>query len=127
MDSPSAIRLSTECSRSLSRSSRRFEGPLDNSFAMTAGSKAVMSAHILVKRRGSSQFQRFSEAFGTISDSKFTRVTLREGDEVILSSAGGGGYGPPGERPHEHVLEDVREGFVSPQGARDGYGVEVDG
>jgi N-methylhydantoinase B len=54
-------------------------------------------------------------------------VTLREGDEVILASAGGGGYGPPGERPLEHVLEDVREGFVSPQAAQDGYGVEVDG
>ena len=86
-----------------------------------------MSAHILVKRRGNSEFQRFSEAFGTVSDSKFTRVALREGDEVILASAGGGGYGPPGERPREHVLEDVREGFVSPPAARDEYGVEVDG
>ena len=86
-----------------------------------------MSAHILVKRCGDSRFRRFSEAFGTVSDSKFTRVTLREGDEVILASAGGGGYGSPGERPREQVLEDVREGFVSPQAARDGYGVQVDG
>ena len=86
-----------------------------------------MSAHILVKRRGESRFRRFSEAFGTISDSKFTRVTLREGDEVILASAGGGGYGPPGARPREQVLEDVREGFVSSEAARDAYGVEVDG
>jgi N-methylhydantoinase B len=83
-----------------------------------------MSAHILVKRRGDTRFLRFSEAFGTVSDSKFTRVTLHEGDEVILSSAGGGGYGPTRERPRDHVREDVREGFVSPEAARDLYGLE---
>jgi N-methylhydantoinase B/oxoprolinase/acetone carboxylase alpha subunit len=76
-----------------------------------------MSAHILVKRRGHNEFQRFSEAFGTVSDSKFTRVTLREGDEVILASAGGGGYGNPLERPREQILEDISEGFVSRQAA----------
>jgi N-methylhydantoinase B len=83
-----------------------------------------MSAHILVKRPGDSRFLRFSEAFGTVSDSKFTRVTLHEGDEVILSSAGGGGYGPARERPWEQVREDVREGFVSPEAARELYGLE---
>jgi N-methylhydantoinase B len=80
-----------------------------------------MSAHILVKRRGQDTFQRFSEAFGTLSDSKFTRVTLREGDEVLLASAGGGGYGDPLERSRDDVLEDVREGFVSRQAAEQFY------
>ncbi len=80
-----------------------------------------MSAHILVKRRGQDKFQRFSEAFGTLSDSKFTRVTLREGDEVLLASAGGGGYGDPLERSRDDVLEDVREGFVSRQAAEQFY------
>jgi N-methylhydantoinase B/oxoprolinase/acetone carboxylase alpha subunit len=80
-----------------------------------------MSAHILVKRRGQDKFQRFSEAFGTLSDSKFTRVTLREGDEVLLASAGGGGYGDPLERSRDDVLEDVREGFVSRQAAERFY------
>jgi N-methylhydantoinase B len=85
-----------------------------------------MSASILVKRRGEARFQRFSEAFGTISDSKFTRVTLHEGDEIILSSAGGGGYGSPLDRPRDQVREDVREGFVSPEAAQKFYGLKGD-
>jgi N-methylhydantoinase B/oxoprolinase/acetone carboxylase alpha subunit len=80
------------------------------------------SAHILVKKRGEQAFQRFSEAFSTISDSKFTRVTLREGDEVILASAGGGGFGDPEERPREMLLEDIREGFVTRDAASRFYG-----
>jgi N-methylhydantoinase B len=83
-----------------------------------------MSAHILVKRQGDSEFRRFSVAFGTVSDSKFTRVTLRQGDEVILASAGGGGYGPPRERPRDEVLMDVAEGFISERAARELYGLE---
>ena len=82
-----------------------------------------MSAHILVKRKGQPAFQRFSEAFGTISDSKFTRVTLRAGDEIILASAGGGGYGPPHERPREQIIEDLEEGFVSREAAQRFYGL----
>ena len=82
-----------------------------------------MSAQILVKKKGQVAFQRFSEAFGTISDSKFTRVTLREGDEVILASAGGGGYGAAHDRPREQVMEDVDEGFVSREAARQFYGM----
>jgi N-methylhydantoinase B len=82
-----------------------------------------MSAHILVKRKGQAAFQRFSEAFGTISDSKFTRVTLRDGDEIILASAGGGGYGPPHDRPRERIIEDLEEGFVSREAAQRFYGL----
>ncbi len=82
-----------------------------------------MSAHILVKRKGQAAFQRFSEAFGTISDSKFTRVTLRAGDEIILASAGGGGYGPPHDRPRERIIEDLEEGFVSRKAAERFYGL----
>jgi N-methylhydantoinase B/oxoprolinase/acetone carboxylase alpha subunit len=43
-----------------------------------------------------------------VSDSKFTRVTLHEGDEIVLSSAGGGGYVTARERPRAQVREDVR-------------------
>lgn len=41
-------------------------------------------------------------------------------------AGGGGGYGDPFERPVEHVLEDVRNGLVSLQAARDDYGVAID-
>ncbi|MDP6930017.1 MAG: hydantoinase B/oxoprolinase family protein [Planctomycetota bacterium] len=38
-------------------------------------------------------------------------------------AGGGGGYGPPHNRPAEKVLEEVRNGIVSVEAARDHYGV----
>nr|MBA3414350.1 hydantoinase B/oxoprolinase family protein [Chloroflexia bacterium] len=82
------------------------------------------SSGIFIKRRGDDQFRRFSEVFGTVSDSKFTRVVVTEGDLIVLNSAGGGGYGPPAERPLDLVAEDVRQGFVSAAAAARDYGYE---
>ncbi len=50
---------------------------------------------------------------------------LRAGDTVILQSAGGGGYGDPLNRPPEQVAEDVREGYVTADHAREMYGVAL--
>ncbi len=50
---------------------------------------------------------------------------LRAGDVVIVSTAGGGGYGPPWEREIERVLDDVALGYVSVEAARDEYGVAL--
>lgn len=77
---------------------------------------------ILVKKKGDTQFRTFSEAFGTVSDSKFTRIVLKEGDEVMLQSPGGGGYGSPAERSLEAIEEDIRQGFISLEAARQVYG-----
>ena len=74
------------------------------------------SSGIFIQRAGDDQFRRFSEVFGTVSDSKFTRVVVTEGDRIRLESAGGGGFGDPTERPRELVAEDVRQGFVSRRG-----------
>jgi len=45
---------------------------------------------------------------------------------VTVELPGGGGYGPPGARDPQRVLEDVREGYVSIERARDEYGVLID-
>jgi N-methylhydantoinase B len=60
--------------------------------------------------------------FGTVSPSKFTNILLREGDEVLIDSPGGGGWGDPAERDPERLEEDVQQGFVSERAARDLYG-----
>ena len=52
---------------------------------------------------------------------------IREGESVVLQSAGGGGYGDPLERTPAQVAADVEEGFVSPRAARLLYGVVLDG
>jgi N-methylhydantoinase B/oxoprolinase/acetone carboxylase alpha subunit len=81
----------------------------------------------LVKRAGDDRFRTFSEAFGTVSDTKFSNVRLRRGDLVMLHSPSGGGYGPPWERPPEKVAEDVRNRFVSRESAERDYGVVLAG
>ena len=82
---------------------------------------------IRVKRRGDTEFRTFSEVFGTDSPSKFTNVTLEPGDEVLIDSPGGGGYGDPGERDRDLVERDVHQGFVSAKRARELYGLPGEG
>ncbi|HEX7006126.1 MAG TPA: hydantoinase B/oxoprolinase family protein [Alphaproteobacteria bacterium] len=57
--------------------------------------------------------------------SKIVGVKIRRGQRVRIESPGGGGYGPPRERAPEAVAEDVRLGYVTPEGARSAYGVVV--
>jgi N-methylhydantoinase B len=47
------------------------------------------------------------------------------GDRLIIELAGGGGLGSPLERPADLVLDDVKNGLVSRDRARDVYRVEV--
>ena len=79
-------------------------------YGLDGGSKGGAAA-ILVKRAGDGAFRTFSEVFGTVSPSKFTNIVLTEGDEVLIASPGGGGYGEARERDRERVAEDVRAGL----------------
>lgn len=54
------------------------------------------------------------------------RYTLAPGASIRTLEAGGGGFGPPERRPVEKVLDDVRRGYVTLEGARRDYGVLVD-
>jgi len=49
--------------------------------------------------------------------------SLKKGDLVRIITPGGGGWGNPLQRPIERVLEDVLDGFISAQSAKDEYGV----
>ena len=79
------------------------------------------TAGVYVKRKGEGSFQPFTKAFNTVSPSKFANILIREGDQVMIESAGGAGYGPSREREADLVLHDVVEGFVSEVSARDDY------
>jgi N-methylhydantoinase B len=57
--------------------------------------------------------------------SRFGDHRLRVGDMVRVERPGGGGLGNPLERPVDNVLDDVRQGYVSPARARDDYGVAI--
>ncbi|MBW1806997.1 MAG: hydantoinase B/oxoprolinase family protein [Deltaproteobacteria bacterium] len=51
---------------------------------------------------------------------------LKPGDRLVMDAAGGGGYGNPYERDAELVAQDVIDGYVSYEKARDEYGVVID-
>ena len=55
-----------------------------------------------------------------------SHYTLEAGQAVTLKMPGGGGYYAPFERDPEQVLNDVRQGYVSLNAARDEYGVAID-
>ena len=51
---------------------------------------------------------------------------LKPGDVVTMDAAGCGGYGEARERDPELVREDVIDGYISIEDARDRYGVVID-
>ena len=57
--------------------------------------------------------------------SKIT-LNLQPGSVISYRTPGGGGYGTPLERDPERVLQDVAQGKVTPDRARDIYGVVLD-
>lgn len=83
------------------------------------------NAGVFIQRPGDDRFRTFQEVFGTVSPTKFANIRLRQGDRVLLRSAGGGGYKDALQRLPEQVLADVRRGFVSAEQARQAYGVVI--
>jgi N-methylhydantoinase B len=82
-------------------------------------------AGIAIRCAGDSEYRSFTDVFGTVSPTKFSNVTVREGDRIRLVSAGGGGHGNPHDRPHTDVLSDVRNGYVSSESAVHDYGLDA--
>jgi N-methylhydantoinase B len=58
--------------------------------------------------------------------SKFPYRKSAAGERLCLIGPCGGGYGDPAERDPAAVREDVLDGFVSREAARDVYGVDVE-
>jgi N-methylhydantoinase B len=52
---------------------------------------------------------------------KGTRVLVPKGGAIELTTGGGGGYGPPGERDPEAVRADIRAGYITEAQARAQY------
>jgi N-methylhydantoinase B len=52
-------------------------------------------------------------------------LEVKAGERVRVETCGGGGYGPAKEREPERVLEDVRDGKISLDRARQDYGVAI--
>lgn len=62
---------------------------------------------------------------GVAGTGKATKFPLQRDDIVYFDKWGAGGYGDPLDRDARRVVEDVNEGYVSVECARDVYGVVV--
>jgi N-methylhydantoinase B len=60
------------------------------------------------------------------ANAKVLVAHLKEGEAFALKAGGGGGFGDPFDRPAETVAEDVKQGYVSLEAARQLYGVALD-
>ncbi len=58
---------------------------------------------------------------------KDANLPLRKGTRFRQATPGGGGFGNPLERDPAAVAEDVHNAYVSPQNAREVYGVVLKG
>ena len=77
-------------------------------------------------KRTDDRWRTFSEVYGTPSPNKFADIQIQAGDEIRIVSPGGGGYGPPEKTGAKRgPVNDVREGLVSPEEARDIYAVAL--
>jgi N-methylhydantoinase B len=55
---------------------------------------------------------------------KESNIPLGSGDTVTFRTAGGGGYGAPSERSRALIEEDIRQGYISAEGAAKDYGYQ---
>ena len=62
---------------------------------------------------------------GAESPPSFGRTSLRDGDVLFCSGAGGSGWGDPIERPAQAVARDVASGLLSVEAALQLYGVAL--
>ncbi|MGI9335378.1 MAG: caprolactamase subunit beta [Gammaproteobacteria bacterium] len=67
-----------------------------------------------------------TRADGTEVVKKNILETINPGERAANMNPGGGGYGNPFERPVDRVVDDVRNGIVSLEGARVDYGVVIE-
>jgi N-methylhydantoinase B len=76
-------------------------------------------------REGSPNYAEVVRADGTVEEfAVVTALEVNEGDVIRIHTGHGGGYGDPKLRPHEQVLEDLRNGFTTEEQARAVYGLE---
>ena len=77
---------------------------------------------------GVSNIAEIRRADGTIERrGRFSNEPLARGDVARFITGSGGGYGDPRRRDPSSVLDDVLDGYISDETAREVYGVAIEG
>jgi N-methylhydantoinase B len=85
----------------------------DPPWGLNGGRPGAVNEAVLVRRDGTEH--RLLKA---------TSVPMEQGDRLIFRTAGGGGWGPPHQREHSQIADDVAKGYVSIGEARREYGYD---
>lgn len=102
-------RILAQCAWLTAKYTRRVTPP----WGVCGGGKGSLNRLEILHEDGTAQ----------VLDSASNRPLAR-GDIVRIVTANGGGFGDPRNRPKSSVLKDLRNGYVTPEEARDVYGVE---
>jgi N-methylhydantoinase B len=89
------------------RSDRAAHAP----YGLQGGAPGSLSSNVLLRADGSEE----------VLPSMFS-ITIGEGDVYVHRTAGGGGWGDPGERDAQRIADDVADGKVTPEAAGKDYG-----
>lgn len=81
---------------------------------------------LMVTQASGGEWKTVSELYGKPSPSKFANVPIHKGDRIRISSPGGGGWGDPSGRDRQAVIDDVLDGWITPEEAERIYGVRLD-
>jgi N-methylhydantoinase B/oxoprolinase/acetone carboxylase alpha subunit len=92
---------------------------------LAGGNDGATNAHLF--RSPNEDWKTAPEKFGVLTPGLFSNVPLKEGDEVLVITGNGAGYGNPLEREPESVLEDVRDELLSIEQADEHFGVVISG
>ena len=93
----------------------KFTGGADRRSAQGADGGQNGAPGYVIINPGTDREQRY--------DTMVSNLDLKPGDVVRIEAPGGGGVGDPRERDRERVLGDLEDGLISPQAAREVYGL----
>jgi N-methylhydantoinase B len=86
-----------------------------------AGGDNAATGGFYIRRKGSDEWMTVPDDFGAKSLSKFAGVPINEGDSIMFATPGGGGFGDPTKREYEALINDVLNGYVTPEAAKKSY------
>ena len=81
------------------------------------GGQAATPGRVTITRKGSNLPEILYKTEG---------YALSQGDEVLIETGGGGGYGAPAERSLALIERDLRRGYVTQEAAMADYGVRIE-
>ena len=91
-----------------------FHGEKTKTWGMNKGKDGSYNYFMIIRKDGTKE--RYSLG---------TNIALEKGDIVRCATATGGGYGDPKKRSSDHVLLDVKNGYITEEQASEYYNIEL--